>query len=78
MTEINHNTLLGFGFKVNFENRPQVFYSIVLDDFTQIYYTPSKEQISIYKRYVGNVHQFKNVISMEDISDILKIFVKFK
>lgn len=73
--EITHDELIEFGFKLNFSNHPQAFYSFEMDDDTQFYYSNNK--LSLFKKYTGNIHQFENINSFNDISLIVGIFLNF-
>lgn len=73
--EVTHDELIKFGFKLNFPYHPQAFYSFELDDETQFYYSNNK--LSLFKKHIGNVHQFQNINSFNDMLDIINVFSKY-
>lgn len=70
--KITHDELTNLGFHLNFPTNPQSFYSLEIDDETKLYFKNNK--VSLFKRLVGNVHQFKNIQTLSELKNIIKIF----
>lgn len=74
--DITHDRLIELGFKLNYPESSQSFYSVKIDSSTQLYY--SKNTISLFKKGTGNIHQFHNITSLSDIVTILELFIRHR
>ncbi len=71
--DINNENLLQLGFVKNYEFKADGFYSLHINDFYFLTIGYEKMTISLHKKYIGHLIEFKNINTIKDIENLIKI-----
>lgn len=72
-TEINELNLLKIGFKKNYKDDEQGFYSLHLNEVFMLTISFKTMNISLSKKNLGHIIEFKNINTIKDIEKLIHI-----